>query len=202
MNPGTMSQLVPSVHHVLRAATASRHAAAGMVPAMRRIFSDDYTRVEYEAHLVRLLAFVDPIERIAARLMSVDDAMFFVRRAGALCEDLSAAGWTTGALDAVKPCDRLPALTRAGVPGYLYVMLGSMLGGRLIAQRLRRVLGPRTSTRFYGGGTGTMAVRWPAFCADLERREHSDMISICNAANATFDTYAAWIGSDAAEIGR
>ena len=82
-------------------------------------------------------------------------------------------GGTARDISALKRCRQLPPITRAGLPGYNYVILGSMLGGKIIVKRLRTVLGPDASFLFYGDGIDRFEDLWASFCADLkENREH------------------------------
>ena len=58
------------------------------------------------------------------------------RRAGALHDDLSAMGWSPAQVASVDRCRHVPHIPPSGLRGYLYVVLGSMLGGQVIARHL------------------------------------------------------------------
>jgi heme oxygenase len=167
--------------------------AAGAIPQMTRLFARDYTLAEYRAHVGRLLGIFEPLEESAAQAISADVAPHFLRRAGTLRDDLLAMGCTSSDIDRLERCRRLPALALDGMRGYVYVVLGSMLGGRVIAQRLQKVLGPQAALRFYSDGMGENDARWTRFCADLERHGGADLAAICATANATFDAFADWM---------
>jgi heme oxygenase len=160
---------------------------------MSRLFDADYTVAEYRTHLGRLLGLFEPLERAATDAAGAAGFIYAPRRSAALREDLLILGVTADDIDALERCRQLPALTPAGLFGYAYVALGSMLGGRLIVQRLRTVLGPHASFRFYGDGNGTCESLWASFCADLEENGRNDLERICATAVEVFDAYAAWL---------
>jgi heme oxygenase len=160
---------------------------------MRRLFASDYTLAEYGGHLTRLLGFFEPLHRAASRLAPREVVTHFASRTAALRQDLVAMERPLTEIDAVAHCTRLPVLTRDGIPGCLYVMLGSMLGGRVIAGRLQSTLGPAASLRFYGGLGSEGDARWAAFCSELDGCGPGDVPAICGAAKATFDAYNAWM---------
>lgn len=183
------------VIEALRAATRSRHARLAASAAMTRLLDADYTLPEYRAHLGRLLGLFEPLERAATGAAGAAGFPDAPRRSTALREDLVSLGSTARDLDALERCRRLPALPPAGLRGYAYVILGSMLGGRIIVQHLRAALGPGVSYRFYGDGNGSCAALWASFCADLEENGRNDVECICATAIEVFDTYAAWLAA-------
>jgi len=174
----------------LRAATRSRHAALGDSAAMVRLFEPTYTIAEYRAHLGELLGLFEAIEAAASRVATPEDPAPFERRSLDLRDDLAIMGVEPASIDRLGDA-RIPAdLPSGGLRGYTYVILGSMLGGRLIVKHLRSVLGPAASLRFYGAGeTGAIAL-WEAFCADLATARNADVRAICDTASAVFDAYA------------
>jgi heme oxygenase len=185
------------VIEALRAATRSRHARLAAIPAMARLFDASYTLPEYRAHLARLLGLFEPLERAAGEAAAAfpDRAVPVeaLRRSRALREDLSIMGATSSALDGLERCAHLPAISPAGLRGYAYVILGSMLGGKIIVKRLTQVLGPEASVRFYGAGDGASDPVWAGFCEDLETNGKDDLEEICATASGIFDSYAAWL---------
>lgn len=181
-----------SVRSILKQASHSRHIRLGKLPAMRRIFADDFTIAEYQAHIAQLLGFFEPMEQAIVRAMPRELIPDVFRRAGVLHDDLSAMGWTAMQVASVRRCTHVPDIPPAGLRGYLYVVLGSMLGGQVIARHLRRQLGPRISLKFYGGSDGENDSRWTAFLADLERSKRGDLEIISAAMHATMDAFAAW----------
>jgi heme oxygenase len=176
------------VIEALRAATRPLHAALGASPAMARLFDPDYTIAEYRTHLGRLLGLFEPLESAVA---GRTDPRYSLGRSDALRKDLRIMGATDSEIDSLDRSREIPVIEPAGLYGYLYVVLGSMLGGKIIVKRLRSVLGPAASVHFYGGGNGYSEALWRSFCHDLETQENPG--AICATAVAVFDAYAAWL---------
>jgi heme oxygenase len=177
----------------LRDATRSRHAQLGASPAMSRLFDAAYTIPEYRTHLGRLLGLFEPLECAVACAVELDSPMRSLARSSALREDLTIMGSTAGDIDALERCSWLPRIDPAGIYGYAYVILGSMMGGKIIVKRLRRILGPAASFLFYGDGNGRSESLWASFCLDLEENGKVDEEATCATAVGIFDAYAAWL---------
>jgi heme oxygenase len=157
---------------------------------MSRLFADDYTIPEYRAHLGRLLGFFEPLE-IAASHQDMGGALA-IQRSGDLREDLRIMGTTVRNIEALDRCQSLPAISRAGLRGYTYVILGSTLGAKVIVKQLRASLGPSASFRFYGDEDGRYQAAWTSFRLDLEENGKDDVEAICATAVGVFGAYAAW----------
>ena len=182
-----------SVIAALRDATRSRHAQLGASPAMSQLFDAAYTIPEYRSHLGRLLGLFEPLGRAVVRAAHPEDPICTLDRSGALREDLAIMGATTSEIDALERCRWLPPIEPAGLYGYAYVILGSMMGGKIIVKRLRAVLGPAASFHFYGDGNGRSEALWTSFCLDLEERGKENVDAICETAVEIFDAYAMWL---------
>jgi heme oxygenase len=191
----------PGILKALRGATSSRHARLAASSAMVRLFDSTYTASEYRAHLGRLLGLFEPLERAVANVADPADPVYGLQRSTSLREDLRIMGATVRDIDGLERCRQLPPITRAGLPGYTYVILGSMLGGKIIAKRLRAVLGPGASFLFYGDGADGFAASWTSFCADLKGNGKHDVQKICATAVGIFDTYAAWLSAPLSRAG-
>jgi heme oxygenase (biliverdin-IX-beta and delta-forming) len=187
-------QSEPSVMGALRSATCSRHARLATSPAMARLFAPDYTLFEYRAHLGCMLGLFEPLERAAAHAAEVGQSLSALQRSKDLVDDLSTMGSSADEIDAFERCPYVPSLPTAGLRGYLYVTLGSMLGGEIIVKRLRSVFGNDASYRFYGGREPqSYESYWTSFCSDVEERGKEDVQMICATAVQVFDVYAAWL---------
>jgi heme oxygenase (biliverdin-IX-beta and delta-forming) len=187
-------QSIPSVIEALRSATCSRHASLASCPAMARLFATDYTLHEYRAHLGRVLGLFEPLEQAAASAAGASQSPSSLQRSKDLLDDLKAMGASEGEVDAFERCPYVPSLPTAGLRGYLYVVLGSMLGGKIIVRRLRSVFGEDASYRFYSGGEPqSHESHWTSFCSDIEEYGKEDVQIICATAVQVFDTYAAWL---------
>ena len=184
----------PSVMGALRSATSSRHARLASSPAMARLFAPDYTLSEYRAHLGRMLGLFEPLERAAAHAAGASQSLSTLQRSKDLLDDLSTMGSSADEIDAFERCPYVPSLPPAGLGGYLYVTLGSMLGGEIIVRQLRSIFGDDASYRFYGGREPqSYESRWTSFCSDVEERGKEDVQMICATAVQVFDLYAAWL---------
>jgi heme oxygenase len=167
---------------------------------MVRLFDSAFTVSEYRAHLGRLLGFFEPLERAVADATDSADAGC-IQRSSALQEDLRRMGVTTRDIDALERCHRLPHIVSEGLAGCTYVILGSMLGGKIIARRLRAVLGPDASFLFYGDRNGRSDALWASFCSELEENRENDVEMICATAVGIFDAYAAWLSEPLSQVG-
>jgi heme oxygenase len=190
----------PGVIEALRFATRSRHAALASSPAMKRLFEADYTLAEYRAHLGCLLGLFEPLERAAAHAAGHSSPA--LQRSKDLHDDLGNMGASAEQIAAFQRCPRIPSFSAAGLRGYFYVVCGSMLGGEIIARRLRTVLGPGASYRFYGGHrTQDYGSHWASFLADLEEHGKEDVQVICATAVEVFDLYAEWLSLPFRQLG-
>ncbi|MBO9560687.1 MAG: biliverdin-producing heme oxygenase [Caulobacter sp.] len=136
----------------------------------------------------RFLAFYRPAEAALARTLGDEPDLDFDarRKVPALERDLET-------LDAEDRSDApLAAPTgRSEALGFLYVLEGSTLGGRVIDRQLRlRGLSPEGLSFFEGYGEATGA-RWKAFCAVLERVD--DKTAAARGARSAFAQMEAWM---------
>lgn len=177
---------------LLREVTRSHHLALHEASLMRRLFATDYALAEYRTHLESMLGVVEPLERAAERSIDAALAPHFARRSKWLCEDLKAMGASSAEIGRV-PRSHIAPISPARVRGYLYVSLGSMLGGRIIAQRLRSALGTAASIRFYADGVGRADARWTSFCTELDDGARADADETCAGAIATFHAFTEWL---------
>jgi heme oxygenase len=160
---------------------------------MVRLFDSGYTVSEYRYHLGRLLGLFEPLERAVADATRPADVPFPLQRAIRLRDDLRMMGATERDIAALERCDQIPHITPAGLPGCTYVILGSMLGGKIIVKRLRAVLGADASYLYYGDGIGNFEPLWASFCTELTTKGGHDVEEICATAVGIFETYAAWL---------
>lgn len=159
---------------------------------MVRLFDSDYSISEYRAHLGRLLGLFEPLESAVADVTDPADPVRELQRSPALRDDLRDMGATTEEIDSLPRYHGLTPIEATGLGGYTYVMLGSMMGGKMIVKRLRAVFGAKAKYRFYGDGSGRPEALWTSFCSDLEKNGRNDVQTICATAVAIFDAYAAW----------
>lgn len=198
---GTSGSVAPDVIGALRDATRSRHAKLGATPAMSRLFDAGYTIPEYRAHLGRLLGLFEPLECAVACAAKPDDAVLALGRSSALREDLGLMGANEIEIGALERCRWTSRVDPAGLYGYTYVILGSMMGGKIIVKRLRATLGPSASFHFYGDRNECSEALWASFCLGLEQNGKDNVDAICATAVEIFDAYAAWLSQPLPQLG-
>jgi heme oxygenase len=177
----------------LRDATRLLHANLGAAPAMSRLFDTGYTISEYRKHLGRLLGLFEPLECAVAFAAKPGDPVLALERSSALREDLRAMGATVADIGALERYPWISPIEPAGLLGYSYVILGSMMGGKIIVKRLRSILGPNASFHFYGDRNQRSEELWASFCVDLEENGKYNIEAICSTAVGIFDAYSAWL---------
>jgi heme oxygenase len=160
---------------------------------MARLFHPAYTITEYRVHLGRLLGLFEPLECAVDGTADPGDAVRGIQKSSALREDLGRMGSTSVEIEELERCSSIPLMTKAGLKGYSYVILGSMLGGKIIAKRLRYVLGPEASLRFYDDENERSEALWASFRQDLEDIGKHNLEAICSTAMGVFDVYAEWL---------
>ncbi len=178
------------LREALRAATADIHARLHRHPGFAAIQNRTIDLVGYRRLLVRLYGFHAAFE--AAFGIAGDRSTW-------LKEDLTAIHGEGDTPESVPLCTALTAVAApAGELGALYVVEGSMLGGRHLARHLDPLLGAAgTAGRrfFLGRGADTNAA-WTAF---LERLTSSalapaDVEETVDAAVSTFGIFQEWLG--------
>jgi len=168
---------------------------------MARLFEADYTISEYRQHLGRLLGLFEPLERAVAGVTAPDHPVRELQRSAALIRDLSSMGLTSGEIDSLERYGGHWPIEPASLNGYSYVILGSMMGAKIIVKRLRAVLGPEASFCFYGDEHGRSQELWASFCPDLEKTEKDDVPKICATAVAIFEAYEEWLSAPVCAAG-
>jgi len=168
---------------------------------MARLFHSAYTVSEYRAHLGRLLGLFEPLERSVARAAKPGNPVLALERSSALREDLRLMGATEIEIDALERYHWVSPIDPAGLFGYSYVILGSMMGGKIIVKRLRATLGPTASFHFYGDQNECSEALWASFCSNLEENGKDNVEAICATAVGIFDAYAAWLSQQLPQPG-
>lgn len=181
-----------SVGAFVKEATAEAHHRAEhlLLPHLTSMNS----RTDYVRLLRMFYGFFHPMElrireHVDASLLSDIDAR---RNSGFILLDLQALG--EGGLPPLA--SRLPVID--SVPealGALYVLEGSTLGGKMIANMLRKNAALQLGEEhlhFFSGYREQTGPKWMQFLAVLNAREEG-MNYIAESANASFDHLASWI---------
>ncbi|MBC7692861.1 MAG: biliverdin-producing heme oxygenase [Methylotenera sp.] len=170
------------------------------------LMSPDLSHGELGQLLSRFYTFLVPQE---ARLSAIDrlqqdpwltELSYPARiRAPAILHDLITLGFAQREIADFSWCKDLPPLeTPAQRLGFLYVIEGSSLGGRIISNHLSKTLGLQGTTAMhyfsiYGAETGP---RWKAFTETLKRfvQAHpAQEKNLCNSAHESFERLTEWV---------
>lgn len=155
----------------LRAATRDLHDRVEAMPRLARLRRPGLTLEQYADTLGRLHRFFAQCERqVTAGLGAAELAALEVRmKAPLLARDLARLGRDPPAVgDPGSPA----AVTPGHTLGLLYVLEGSVLGGRVLEREVRGHLGPAVddALAFYRCYEPDTAGHWRRFCAGLEAR--------------------------------
>ena len=196
-----MTFVTPPRLSLLRARTKSSHAAIETVPILSRLMARDIRVAEYTAVLDAMhgfhLAFEAEIAALVADLPQAA-AMLEQSRLPALRSDLAWFGLAPS--PAAPPAPGFA--TRAEALGALYVIEGSLLGGRVIARHLTENLNvrPGAGCSYYGGtDADTARGRWHDLCALIESLDDRDGAAqpvgelMAQAACRAFDSLDRWM---------
>jgi heme oxygenase len=178
---------------VLRAGTAAAHEAVEHATGLPDAVTD---MAEYRACLSGFARVILPLERSFEGLGGWEDFGIDLAeraRTPALVADLTHAG--------IDPDDLAPAHVPAPTDlaaglGALYVIEGSVLGGRIILDALLGRFGQDIAgaTAFFGGRGPRTGLLWQTFRAALDRFGESEPeaeAAVIAAANQTFAAFAA-----------
>ncbi len=188
---------------LLRAETQPAHHALDSLPILVEIASGS---IEPHRYLIVIAAF-DQVWRVTepdawAVLTKKIPEISTLRdeRCLLLDDDLAALG---GRGPKPKLADAVAIVTASQAAGALYVLEGARLGGRLIADRLRKAGHPLGSPgyRFFGDLRDDVAIRWRQFrsLVDAVPWTTTECTSACDAARATFTAIASALQAELAD---
>lgn len=159
-----MSPPTPPLARQLRDATRDAHRALDHHPALQCLLAPTLTREAYAASLLALYPAHAALEsRVCREIARLGLGLRVPRRLPRLADDLGTLGLTPEAN--ASDAGYLPA-SPATLAGELYVLEGSRLGGRVIADRLRHSLGPEVPHAFFS--LDMAPGEWPRRLAELE----------------------------------
>jgi heme oxygenase len=203
--PRRLARSPEDMRAALRRATASAHDGLHRNQAFAELLRGDLPRRDYANLLLRLLGLHVAVERtLAPHLRSHWFAWYDATpgelRSARLRRDLVALGTPQSLITAAATADEvLPVLaTPAEALGCAWVVEGSALGGRLLAQHVASIIGTGE-----GGGSSfflsnpEQPARWTACCdaVNLCGEEPGQRAAILSAASATFEAVGIWLGS-------
>ncbi|SEK73475.1 biliverdin-producing heme oxygenase [Halomonas daqiaonensis] len=142
-----MNTPAPPLARQLRDATRDAHRDLDHHPALQCLLATTLTREAYVASLLALYPAHAALEhRVCREIARLGLSLQVPRRLPHLADDIETLGLApeASASDPGHPPGSLATLA-----GELYVLEGSRLGGRVIAERLRRTLGPDVPHAFF-----------------------------------------------------
>lgn len=153
------------VRATLRSSTSSVHERLHQARPFAALAEGRLDRAGYADLLTRLHAFhraVDPTAASARRALGLADVPADGTRVARLEADLAHLGAT--------PCRRtaMPSWEAEEAIGCLYVVKGSMLGGKLIHRQLDYLFQANEVGRSFFGGSADDGRRWRELCERLE----------------------------------
>jgi heme oxygenase len=158
----------------------------------------------YRLILTLFYGYFHPLEKRLDALASIPRLLpdYETRRKSSLLlSDLQALNATQAAEVSLPLCPDLPEVAdEAQAFGCLYVMEGSTLGGKFIAQKLQNNLGLTASSGaafFHGYGQET-GMRWKTFQQALQSfaEQSGQQEAIIHSANQTFDKLGRWMNTN------
>ena len=185
----------PTLRSLLKRHTAAAHAALQASPLVGRLLAADLTWPEYRDLLGRYYGFLEPLGQRWHDHPAGPPWAAFVNPALRLEElrrDLQAAGADLNALplaDAAWMQTEPPFMV-----GVIYVLLGSTLGGKLIARSLAQSLDLTTDRSCAYFAASNAAGSWRRFLEELELYPWSeaDLTLLQTAALDTFTQLHRW----------
>jgi heme oxygenase len=198
-----MSSLQTPVRDRLRTATAPFHDALHRHPMVVALLDGAVGVPDYRGLLSRLYGVVAPLEdelELVRHQLDGELRQALRSRAWLLVRDLRALGLSGGGLARIaRKADIEGMVTTEDALGTLYVLQGSAIGGKAIAQRLRRA-GVVEMPRQYFEGRPDDPETWRLCCNALERcAQEGDVDRLTMAARTAFRHVALWLDAVPAE---
>jgi heme oxygenase (biliverdin-IX-beta and delta-forming) len=165
------------------------------------LLRSSFTREHYVAMLRRFYGFHHAWEpEVAARLDSELPDFFAPRRKLHNLEaDLRCLGSDIEDILRIPSCTTLPPLQSTGsVLGSLYVIEGSMLGGRILTRHFGDHLGmlPDAGCTYFAGYGERTGQMWSAFGELITSRPDAENDDMLHAAVTTFERLGQWLDKD------
>jgi heme oxygenase (biliverdin-IX-beta and delta-forming) len=190
----------PLVMSLLKTETANAHRQLERTSSFVRLFSPDYALPEYKQLLGLFYGFHVALEPLLFDGLSEShhSVLGHKVKTGLLAKDLATFGDTEAEIAKISRCDELPQLSSfARQMGALYVLEGSVLGGRIISKRLKEHFGDDVLDKLnyytcYGEHVGTEWKGFQSFMGDQFADESEQIPEVIAAANDTFMALHQW----------
>jgi heme oxygenase len=190
---------------LLKENTATAHKQLEKTPCFKRLFASDYTISEYTQLLSFFYSYYAAIEALLFKDLPPEYHHTLQHRTKThlLYQDLTTLNVD---IDELPVCEILPSLsTFAKKMGALYVLEGSLLGGRVIGRHLTEHFGADTllPLNFYSCYGTDLPIQWQGFSVFMGQcfnHQNNDVINeVVDSANATFATLQQWVESRLAQ---
>jgi len=184
---------------LLKNHTAVAHKQLENVPFLKRLFASDYTTTEYTRLLSYFYSYFIAVEPLLFADLPHEYSPQLQHRTKThlLRQDLVSLGVN---VDSLPKSHLLPDLTTfAKKMGVLYVLEGSLLGGRIIGQHLKKHFGedvclPLNYYSCYGIDLHGQWQNFALFMGQCFDHQSDEIIhEVIDSANETFDSLQKWI---------
>jgi len=189
----------PNIMMHLKNDTAAAHKNLEKSACFKRLFADDYTLSEYAQLLGFFYGYFSAIEPVlfADLPQQYHSDLQYRAKIQLLRQDLTFLDTNA---DELPLCETLPELTSSAQKmGALYVLEGSLLGGRVISRHLISHFGADivSALNFYHCYGDNLDKQWRGFSAFMmhcfDKQNDKVINEVIDAANATFTTLQQWV---------
>jgi heme oxygenase (biliverdin-IX-beta and delta-forming) len=190
----------PRIMSLLKVETATAHRQLERTHSFVRLFSPDYAMQEYKQLLCLFYGFHAALEPLLFDNLAEPHQLVLSHKVktGLLAKDLARFGESEIEIVKIRRCDELPQLSSfARQMGALYVLEGSVLGGRIISKRLKEHFGDAILDKLnyytcYGENVGTEWKGFQSFMGSQFADDSEQISEVIAAANDTFTALYQW----------
>jgi heme oxygenase len=190
-----------SLPEKLKTETRLLHTRLEGHPSLQHLMSAELTVAGYARILKVFYGFFAPLEKQFSRFPELVDFLPDLpsrRKSNALLQDYRQLPYVAHQVPPL--CDKLPPVTNpAQAFGCLYVMEGSTLGGRFIANRVSHTLGEtiQPALSFFTGYGEQTGHNWKVFREALINYSNATQADdeVVRSANATFQLFYDWMNT-------
>jgi heme oxygenase len=192
---------VINIMALLKDNTATAHKQLEKSFCFKRLFANDYTMNEYAQLLSYFYRYYAATESLLFADLPSEYQSYLQhrRKTHLLSHDLNCLNVNP---DSLPECKTLPRLTTfAKKMGALYVLEGSLLGGRVIGRHLQAHFGENTvlPLNFYSCYGADLIVQWQGFSlfmGECFNHQNDELINdVIDSANMTFSSLQQWVDS-------
>lgn len=196
----------PNIMVRLKNDTQAAHQHLEKAPCFKRLFAKDYRLNEYTQLLSYFYGYFSGIEPLLFDNLPAElhSQLLYRRKTHLLQQDLNVLGINSAGN--LPICEALPNLTTfAQKMGALYVLEGSLLGGRVIGRHLSQQLGDDVSSalNFYHCYGADLETQWRGFAVLMtqcfDSQPEAEINAVLASATATFATLGQWVAVCAAK---